>query len=60
MPDDGTRRREDRGDDAGAGRRFFEAGIAEHPEDWHMLQRVFTADLDPGGWPPRIAGPGDG
>jgi KDO2-lipid IV(A) lauroyltransferase len=27
--------------------RAFEAGIAEHPEDWHMLQRVFTADLDP-------------
>jgi len=25
----------------------FEAGIAEHPQDWHMLQRVFTADLDP-------------
>ena len=23
----------------------FEAGIAEHPADWHMLQRVFTADL---------------
>lgn len=23
------------------------AGIAAHPEDWHMLQRVFTADLDP-------------
>lgn len=23
-------------------------GIAQHPEDWHMLQRVFTADLDPG------------
>jgi KDO2-lipid IV(A) lauroyltransferase len=22
------------------------AGIAEHPEDWHMLQRVFEADLD--------------
>ncbi len=22
------------------------AGIAEHPEDWHMLQPVFTADLD--------------
>jgi phosphatidylinositol dimannoside acyltransferase len=21
------------------------AGIAEHPEDWHMLQRVFEADL---------------
>jgi phosphatidylinositol dimannoside acyltransferase len=27
--------------------RLFEAGIAEHPQDWHMLQRVFTADLDP-------------
>jgi phosphatidylinositol dimannoside acyltransferase len=22
------------------------AGIARHPEDWHMLQRVFTADLE--------------
>jgi KDO2-lipid IV(A) lauroyltransferase len=27
--------------------RFFEDGIRAHPEDWHMLQRVFTADLDP-------------
>jgi phosphatidylinositol dimannoside acyltransferase len=27
--------------------RFFEAGIREHPQDWHMLQPVFTADLDP-------------
>jgi lauroyl/myristoyl acyltransferase len=26
--------------------RVFEAAIAEHPQDWHMLQRVFTADLD--------------
>jgi phosphatidylinositol dimannoside acyltransferase len=26
--------------------RYFEAGIREHPADWHMLQRVFTADLD--------------
>jgi KDO2-lipid IV(A) lauroyltransferase len=25
----------------------FEQAIREHPEDWHMLQRVFTADLDP-------------
>jgi KDO2-lipid IV(A) lauroyltransferase len=25
----------------------FEKGIAEHPEDWHMLQRVFVSDLDP-------------
>jgi KDO2-lipid IV(A) lauroyltransferase len=22
-------------------------GIAQHPEDWHMLQRVFEADLEP-------------
>ena len=26
--------------------RVFEAGIAERPEDWHMLQRVFSDDLD--------------
>jgi phosphatidylinositol dimannoside acyltransferase len=25
----------------------FEQGIREHPEDWHMLQKVFVADLDP-------------
>jgi phosphatidylinositol dimannoside acyltransferase len=24
----------------------FEAGIRAHPADWHMLQRVFVADLD--------------
>lgn len=27
--------------------RFFEAGISEHPQDWHMLQPVFVSDLDP-------------
>ena len=27
--------------------RFFEDGIRDYPHDWHMLQRVFTADLDP-------------
>ena len=27
--------------------RVFSEAIAEHPQDWHMLQRVFTADLDP-------------
>jgi KDO2-lipid IV(A) lauroyltransferase len=27
------------------------AGIRAHPEDWHMLQRVFVADLDPGRGP---------
>jgi lauroyl/myristoyl acyltransferase len=25
----------------------FEQGITDHPQDWHMLQRVFTSDLDP-------------
>jgi KDO2-lipid IV(A) lauroyltransferase len=25
----------------------FEAGIREHPADWHMLQRLWVADLDP-------------
>jgi lauroyl/myristoyl acyltransferase len=27
--------------------RVFEEAIREHPADWHMLQRVFVADLDP-------------
>ena len=27
--------------------RIFEQAINAHPEDWHMLQRVFVADLDP-------------
>jgi phosphatidylinositol dimannoside acyltransferase len=35
--------------------RLFEAGIRAHPQDWHMLQRVFVADLDPGRLP-RAAG----
>ncbi|GAA2460905.1 phosphatidylinositol mannoside acyltransferase [Streptomyces lavendulocolor] len=25
----------------------FAGGIADHPEDWHMLQRLWLADLDP-------------
>ena len=25
----------------------FEQAISEHPEDWHMLQKVFVNDLDP-------------
>jgi lauroyl/myristoyl acyltransferase len=25
----------------------FAAGIAEHPADWHMLQRLWLADLEP-------------
>ena len=27
--------------------RCFEASIRKHPADWHMMQRVFVADLDP-------------
>ena len=38
--------------------RVFTEAIAEHPQDWHMLQRVFTADLDPVPGPAR--GPGAG
>jgi phosphatidylinositol dimannoside acyltransferase len=30
----------------------WEAGIAAHPEDWHMLQKVFVADLDASRLPP--------
>jgi KDO2-lipid IV(A) lauroyltransferase len=25
----------------------YASGIAEHPEDWHMLQRLWLADLEP-------------
>ncbi len=28
-------------------RLFEEGGIRAHPQDWHMLQKVFAADLDP-------------
>ena len=27
--------------------RDYEDGIRAHPQDWHMLQKVFVADLDP-------------
>ncbi|MFJ2029682.1 phosphatidylinositol mannoside acyltransferase [Streptosporangium sp. NPDC087985] len=27
----------------------FEKGIAEHPQDWHMLQRLWLEDLEPHG-----------
>ncbi|MFF4834544.1 phosphatidylinositol mannoside acyltransferase [Streptomyces sp. NPDC001315] len=30
----------------------FATGIADHPEDWHMLQRLWLADLDPAPSPP--------
>ncbi|MFF9865786.1 MULTISPECIES: phosphatidylinositol mannoside acyltransferase, partial [unclassified Streptomyces] len=35
----------------------FATGIAEHPEDWHMLQRLWLADLDT---PDRGRGSGRG
>ena len=38
--------------------RDFEAGIAAHPEDWHMLQRVFGEDFDPARLP-AATGPGE-
>ncbi|MBW5420572.1 phosphatidylinositol mannoside acyltransferase [Streptomyces sp. BG9H] len=33
----------------------FATGIADHPEDWHMLQRLWLADLEP-----RPGGPAAG
>jgi lauroyl/myristoyl acyltransferase len=45
VPEDGTRREKVAAMTQQVAR-VFEAGIAEHPEDWHMLQRVFSADLD--------------
>ncbi|WP_067484537.1 phosphatidylinositol mannoside acyltransferase [Actinomadura hibisca] len=33
--------------------RVFEEGIAAHPEDWHMLQKVWVADLPGGAGAPR-------
>ncbi|MBI0385039.1 phosphatidylinositol mannoside acyltransferase, partial [Streptomyces albiflaviniger] len=40
----------------------FASGISEHPEDWHMLQRLWLADLDRGpggaGSPEGPGGPG--
>ncbi|MFC8243300.1 phosphatidylinositol mannoside acyltransferase [Streptomyces chartreusis] len=35
----------------------FASGIAEHPEDWHMLQRLWLDDLEPR---PSAAGARDG
>jgi len=36
----------------------FEQAIREHPEDWHMLQRLFVADLDPERLARRAGAPG--
>ena len=31
-------------------------GIREHPQDWHMLQKVFVADLDPARYAATVRG----
>ncbi|MDX3455174.1 phosphatidylinositol mannoside acyltransferase [Streptomyces sp. ME02-8801-2C] len=36
----------------------FATGIADHPEDWHMLQRLWLADLDPAKDPEKNTGSG--
>ena len=33
-------------------------GIAAHPQDWHMLQKVFVADLDPERYAKTLAAEG--
>jgi KDO2-lipid IV(A) lauroyltransferase len=37
---------------------LFEHGIRAHPEDWHMLQRLWLADLPPRSMTPAAAGTG--
>jgi phosphatidylinositol dimannoside acyltransferase len=37
----------------------FAQGIAEHPADWHMLQRLWLADLDPEKAPGQDAAPAE-
>jgi lauroyl/myristoyl acyltransferase len=34
----------------------FEQEIAAHPQDWHMLQRVWVEDLDPARLPASVGG----
>jgi phosphatidylinositol dimannoside acyltransferase len=34
----------------------WQAAITAHPQDWHMLQKVFVADLDPSRLPPSLSG----
>jgi KDO2-lipid IV(A) lauroyltransferase len=46
VPDDGDRDSKIRAMTQAVADQFAMA-IAEHPQDWHMLQRVWSADLDP-------------
>jgi lauroyl/myristoyl acyltransferase len=70
VPESGTRR-EKVAAMTQAVARDYEDGIRAHPQDWHMLQKVFVADLDPerlaaadraerGGGEPASAGAGGG
>ena len=56
VPDTGTRAEKVAAMSQQLADRFAEA-IAGHPQDWHMLQRVFTADLDPARVPPPRSEP---
>lgn len=38
----------------------FATGIADHPEDWHMLQRLWLEDLDPAKDPEKSTGSANG
>jgi phosphatidylinositol dimannoside acyltransferase len=46
VPESGTRREKVAAMTQAVARRY-EEGIRAHPHDWHMLQKVFVADLDP-------------
>jgi phosphatidylinositol dimannoside acyltransferase len=46
VPESGTRREKVEAMTQAVARRY-EEGIRAHPQDWHMLQKVFVADLDP-------------
>jgi phosphatidylinositol dimannoside acyltransferase len=59
VPESGTRAEKVAAMSQAMADRFTEA-IAEHPQDWHMLQRVFTADLDPDRLPQPGGVRGDG
>lgn len=46
-PESGTRREKAQAMTQAAADVFAD-GIARHPQDWHMLQRLWTGDLEPG------------
>ena len=50
VPEEGDRRERTRAVTQRLAREF-EAGIAAHPEDWHMLQKVWVEDMAADGRP---------